>query len=189
MLPSRYGRLMAFSDPDVRERLRGGVNKAAVVIFYVPSYEDAEILFVVRSIREDDRWSGQVAFPGGMWKPIDRDLYDTAVRELMEEVSIELEKYANKISVLRIFNPSNMPELKVTPILVQASSKPAIRLSEELSAYFWASLKNLEKTEVEIELQDKIKKKVLAFRSDKWVIWGMTARILEEAIPIISRNL
>ncbi|MEM0079186.1 MAG: hypothetical protein QXP74_04215 [Nitrososphaerota archaeon] len=50
------------SRSDVRERLRGDVNKATVVIFYVPSYEDAEILFVVRSIREDDRWSGQVAF-------------------------------------------------------------------------------------------------------------------------------
>lgn len=165
--------------------LSGGVNKAAVVVLFTAVQEAPEILFVVRKISESDRWSGQVAFPGGKWELIDKDLIDTARRELLEETGIDLGENLEVVEILKEASPSNMPQLKVTPFLVKASSKPSIKLSEELSTYFWASVRELERIRASIELPDRSRRDVLGFRKDGCIIWGMTARILEEALPKI----
>ncbi|MEN2974794.1 MAG: CoA pyrophosphatase [Candidatus Caldarchaeales archaeon] len=170
-------------------KLSGGADKAAVVVLYSTSFSPPEILFVVRKISERDRWSGQVAFPGGRWNPIDRDLLDTAKRELMEETGLRLDIDVELVDILSEVSPRNMPELKVTPFLARTSSKPSIRLSEELSEYFWASLEDLERVETIVELPDGSKRNVLGFRSGRWIIWGMTARILEQALPLIYKDM
>ncbi|CAG8436678.1 6380_t:CDS:2 [Ambispora gerdemannii] len=49
-----------------------------------------EILYIKRALREGDRWSGQMAFPGGKQDPVDVDDLDTAERETFEEVGLDL---------------------------------------------------------------------------------------------------
>jgi 8-oxo-dGTP pyrophosphatase MutT (NUDIX family) len=46
---------------------------------------EPEILYVKRALREGDRWSGQIAFPGGKQDSKDFDDLDTAERETFEE--------------------------------------------------------------------------------------------------------
>lgn len=46
---------------------------------------EPEILYVKRALREGDRWSGQIAFPGGKQDKTDFDDLDTAERETFEE--------------------------------------------------------------------------------------------------------
>ena len=179
-------RMVGFDELKKTHNLSGGVNKAAVVVLYTIGRDAPEILFVVRKVSENDKWSGHVAFPGGKWEPIDRDLIDTARRELLEETGINLDIDVEVVTLLRETSPSNMPELKVIPFLARVSSKPSIKLSEELSAYFWASVKELERVQALIVLPDSSRKSVLAFRKDEWIIWGMTARILEDALLKIT---
>ena len=52
--------------------------------------EPAEILFIKRTSRKGDRWSGHVALPGGKRDPEDESDVKTAVRETMEEVGLDL---------------------------------------------------------------------------------------------------
>ncbi|KAJ9466879.1 hypothetical protein DIPPA_02005 [Diplonema papillatum] len=49
-----------------------------------------EMLFVLRANSERDRWSGQIAFPGGKWDERDATMLDTAVRETQEEIGWDL---------------------------------------------------------------------------------------------------
>lgn len=49
-----------------------------------------EILYIKRSKRLSDRWSSQVAFPGGRQEPEDENALYTALRETWEEVGIDL---------------------------------------------------------------------------------------------------
>lgn len=49
-----------------------------------------EILYIKRATRNTDRWSAQVAFPGGRQEPDDEDSKYTAMRETWEEVGIDL---------------------------------------------------------------------------------------------------
>ncbi|CAG8740725.1 520_t:CDS:2, partial [Gigaspora margarita] len=51
---------------------------------------EPEILYIKRALREGDRWSGQMAFPGGKQEPKDADDLDTAERETFEEVGLDL---------------------------------------------------------------------------------------------------
>ena len=52
---------------------------------------DNRALFIKRSARPGDTWAGHVAFPGGRQDAIDnRDDMATCIREVMEEVGIDL---------------------------------------------------------------------------------------------------
>jgi len=50
----------------------------------------AELLFIRRAERDDDPWSGHIAFPGGRYENGDVTILTTAVRETREEVGIDL---------------------------------------------------------------------------------------------------
>lgn len=150
---------------------------------------EPEFLFVVRKISEMDAWSGQVAFPGGRWKPGDRNLLETAGRELWEETRLRLGEDVEVLRILSEVRPRNMPKLAVTPLLARALGRPTPRLGEELSTYFWARVKSLERVEKVVRMPDGSARTVPAFRHGVWIIWGMTARIVEQILPIFGQLL
>lgn len=63
--------------------------EAAVVILHAQLPEES-ILLIRRATNPRDPWSGHWSFPGGRRDPDDRDLLDTALRELREECDIVL---------------------------------------------------------------------------------------------------
>lgn len=65
------------------------MSEAAVAILQTLG-DDQSILLMRRAEREGDSWSGHWSFPGGRRDPQDRDLVDTALRELFEECGIRL---------------------------------------------------------------------------------------------------
>lgn len=65
-------------------------TRAAVSIILRDSAMGTEFLMMQRAYDERDPWSGQMAFPGGKIDPCDDTVYDAAVRETDEEVSVQL---------------------------------------------------------------------------------------------------
>ncbi|PWU10083.1 MAG: hypothetical protein C5B51_04995 [Terriglobia bacterium] len=63
--------------------------EAAVAIVHARG-RDESVLLIRRTERPDDPWSGHWSFPGGRRDPEDKDLVDTALRELGEECGIHL---------------------------------------------------------------------------------------------------
>lgn len=61
---------------------------ASVFIPLFQRNEQWEMLFIRRTEHDNDRHSGQVAFPGGKKDPGDRSHIDTALREMEEEIGI-----------------------------------------------------------------------------------------------------
>jgi ADP-ribose pyrophosphatase YjhB (NUDIX family) len=67
--------------------------EAAVAIVHARSVEEVpaeSVLLIRRTEREGDPWSGHWSFPGGRREPRDRDLVETALRELAEECGIAM---------------------------------------------------------------------------------------------------
>jgi 8-oxo-dGTP pyrophosphatase MutT (NUDIX family) len=79
-------------EPDARPEhtLRGW--QAATALVVSPGEDDGElaVAFILRTERQGDRWSGQMALPGGKRDVEDDDLAATAVRETREEVGLAL---------------------------------------------------------------------------------------------------
>src|SRR6185295_3323821 len=65
-------------------------DRAAVAAILRESATDLEALLIRRAEREDDPWSGHMAFPGGRRGAADRDIEETARRETLEEIGLDL---------------------------------------------------------------------------------------------------
>ena len=52
---------------------------------------EPEVLFIKRAARVGDRWTGQIAFPGGKKDPQDADDAAASIRETLEETGLDLE--------------------------------------------------------------------------------------------------
>jgi 8-oxo-dGTP pyrophosphatase MutT (NUDIX family) len=65
-------------------------TKLASVAIMLMDDDDPKTLLIRRAEKDEDPWSGQVAFPGGKRTEGDRSLRETAVREAWEEVGVDL---------------------------------------------------------------------------------------------------
>jgi len=108
-----------------------------------------ELLFMQRTTRETDRWSGHVAFPGGKQDPEDEDDQATAVREAKEELNLDLDESG------RFHFLGYLPDRPITgkgrriadfylvPTLwlqLEGESQPLTRQDSEVAAWRWVKV-------------------------------------------------
>jgi len=140
--------------------------------------QTGEVLLVRRSNRLGDPWSGNWALPGGFWKDLDKNILDTALREVWEEVGIE-SGLLRLLGWLKPRSPRNRPELSVHPLVFLLDGKPVIRLSDELEDYRWSPLFGLERVRRVVETP-RGALNVDAYIWGDVVVWGLTYSILRD---------
>jgi 8-oxo-dGTP pyrophosphatase MutT (NUDIX family) len=156
---------------------------AAVVVLLKSTNQDFQVLFVKRSERFGDPWSGQTAFPGGKGSPEDRNLKETVVRETLEETSINLVEGCRFLGAMEPVRSTQKPEMQVLPFVVLLEKEQAIELNEELTEYFWTPLKELAKHKGTAKFSFG---EYTAYVIGKHVIWGLTYRILQNLLSLFS---
>ncbi len=167
------------------EPINEDCNCAAVGVILI-GQDNIETLMIKRHVRSNDPWSGQIAFPGGRFRVGDGNLLSTMMREVYEEVGINLSAHGEVIGSLSIVSPKNMPNLKVTPYVVIVKRKPILTLSyEEIEEAFWVNLNELRpgKSEVMTSFGPRIED---GFFYKNYFIWGMSNRILQELLSLLS---
>ena len=162
-------------------RLAPGRSAGVAVIFRMSSDGYEEVLLIRRAEREGDPWSGQVAFPGGMVGAQDGSFEDTAKRETLEEVGVDLSKGAAVFLGYMGEFKARTREVAVVPSVFKLIATSSVRLNREVASFEWASLVELARDEARSTyLHDKSGAKI-AFPSlvhRGLVIWGLTERIL-----------
>jgi 8-oxo-dGTP pyrophosphatase MutT (NUDIX family) len=171
-------------------------ERAAVAAILAPrgTSDDAELLFIKRAEREGDPWSGHVAFPGGRHDPRDATIFDTAVRETMEEVGLDLTTRATAIGRLEDLPAvarGRRTGLVITPIIFALDSE-AVTLApnEEVAATLWVPLGQLARFEGAGTMTYRYLGKDLelpCLRLGEHVLWGLTYRmvtLLLEALKV-----
>jgi 8-oxo-dGTP pyrophosphatase MutT (NUDIX family) len=151
---------------------------AAVAVAIDFSNRGGVILLIKRREREDDPWSGQIAFPGGRKSPADRDLLETAIREAMEEVGVQLKdhEFLGHLPVVT----ARTRRMRVLPVVFQLKSEILIHPNEEVTETFWLPLSDLENLEIgnrEVRVEGGLLT-VPSYEYEGHVIWGLTFRIL-----------
>ena len=182
--------------PGLTETDEGDPARAAVAIVLrartvrdVPSPETRapsptlELLLILRATREGDPWSGQVALPGGRRDPADATLQDTAVRETLEETSIDLAEHGLVLGTLDELRPRTpvLPPIIVTPFVAIVPPDLPFQISDELADAFWtpwttfADHTRIDESTVSVRGAEW---KVSSYLVGERVVWGMTERML-----------
>lgn len=143
---------------------------------------DLKILLVKRADRDNDPWSGHMAFPGGRRSPLDLDLVGTAHRETLEETGIDI----SQCTLLGSMDPLNStvaPDLFIQPFIYISEKEPEITLNEELRAHYWVSLNDLRGARGTTLNGDQEQP---AFLTAGEAVWGLTYRMLERFFGIFD---
>ncbi len=152
----------------------------------------AELLFIERAQREGDPWSGHMAFPGGRRGGGDSDHQQTAARETLEEVGLELPA---PLGYLDHFNGSRnlrVPPLLVAPYVYAVSERPRLTENHEVSSTVWIPLRRILASDSWVEYsieRDEGRVAFPAFRYERYTVWGLTYRILRNFFAVCGREL
>ncbi|HJL20604.1 MAG TPA: CoA pyrophosphatase [Polyangiaceae bacterium LLY-WYZ-15_(1-7)] len=155
-------------------------KRAAVATVLRPRGGELEGLFIRRAEHPDDPWSGHMAFPGGRQDPEDATLLDTARRETLEEVGLDLGRAA-------LLGPlddvqTHRKGLIVRPYVFALEGEPALEGNYEVAEVLWVPLGPLLRGERDTTYpleRDGQTWRFPAYDADGRIIWGLTYRMLQ----------
>ncbi len=146
--------------------------------------EDFAVLFVKRVINPKDPWSGQMGLPGGKRDLKDTTLKGTIMREVKEEVGIDLTENCQFLAVLPTLISPPRPEMKILPFVILLQHEPTVTLNEkELEDFVWITLKELSRNRGTVTFWFG---EFPSYNVGHHVIWGLTYRILEMVLQTLN---
>ena len=161
-----------------------GRRQASVALMLRERDLGLELLVIRRSENEHDPWSGHMALPGGGREPGDESAYDTARRETLEEIGIDLDE-GLFLGRLDDVGPRRLPgQLVVSTVVVAIDAEPGPLDPREVVEAFWVPVDHLVYETVEIP--DFPGSWPALTYKDHYVIWGLTHRILLQLWALIS---
>lgn len=162
-------------------------RKAGVMVLF---YGEKDLhVALIRRTYDGSVHSGQISFPGGEIESVDKDLLDTAKRELYEEIGVREEKYKVIKELTDIYIPPS--NFYVQPYLAICHTPPVfckqdLEVAEVLQVPVEQVLddNNLINTQLKSAYDTIIE--VPAFKFDEHIVWGATAMILYEVRDLIK---
>jgi 8-oxo-dGTP pyrophosphatase MutT (NUDIX family) len=150
------------------------------------------VLLIQRAEREGDRWSGQLAFPGGRIQPQDKNLAATARRETLEEVGIDLAGVA-ELGVLDDLEPRTpvLPRMIVRPFVYALSSPSPFRLNQEVAAAWWVPLESFRDPGIYGPIEYRrygTLVRASGYQLGIGLLWGMSERIITPLLELLPAS-
>ena len=163
---------------------------AAVAMMLRGQGSTMQLCFIVRAQRDSDRWSGQVAFPGGRPDPVDDRLQATAERETREEVGVTLTA-ADRIGALPPvpLQPPGSGGILAPFVYHLGDRQPTLEIEpSEVASAFWSDVG---------ELFDPARRTTLDWSGMTFpgielgdhVLWGLTLRICDLWVTSLGETL
>ena len=164
-----------------------GTDEAAVAAVLVGSGTNSpDLLLIKRARRDDDPWSGHMAFPGGRRDAADTGLVETACRETLEETGVVLrhEWVLGGLDDIRPMGPG-LPRVIVRPFVFLLDDMPDVVTNFEVDLFVWVNLSDLPGLScTSTVIVDGIAITVPAYQVGPHVVWGLTERILKSFIDL-----
>ncbi len=159
--------------------------EAATALVLAPGPDDVEVAIIERTRRDGDRWSGQLAFPGGRRDPGDRHLAATAIRETREEVGIHLDDPVTRIAEQRA---RIRPGLVACYAFVLPARPALIPQPTEVAAAWWVPLGSLTDRANATHVR-RAGARFPAIEVQGRELWGLTLLLLERFAALADLEL
>lgn len=157
----------------------------ALVLADVPG--GPQVLFIERAEREGDRWSGQMALPGGRRDPEDDDLAATAVRETAEETGLVLP--GDPVGRLDDLVPPMGEGLVATFVHTVQGVPATVPEPGEVQTCVWIPLAHLLDRNNAVRYRYGAVGPFAGIRYDRFTVWGLTLRTLTNFAATLGREL
>lgn len=162
-------------------------HAAVALILRVADDGDAELLMIRRASYPGDPWSGHIALPGGRHEASDASLEQTAIRETLEETSLDLATVGHLVGTLDEVHPRTprLPSLIIRPYVFISPRDVTIVTSPEVAEAFWVPVPLLAHPSASGEatfIDRGVERTERSFRLGQHVVWGLTERILRQFI-------
>ena len=175
---------------DTRQKVPTGdsVMRAAVAMVFRPGKRSAlELLMIHRAEHPKDPWSGHMAFPGGRIDPGDASARDGAMREVQEELSLDLKnaKLIGEVEPLTVPPRVLETEMWVQAFVFYAEDLPPTTPNMEVQAVHWFDFSRFNSGEGRGEFHyhghgyDLMLPEV---HLDGCRIWGMSLRLIDDLV-------
>jgi 8-oxo-dGTP pyrophosphatase MutT (NUDIX family) len=167
-----------------------GAVRASVAVVLREAGGGVELLLVERAERAGDRWSGHLAFPGGVMARDDRDLLATALRETREEAGLDLGLQARPLGELSdrvTLAHGALATMVVTPFVFELLEPTELELGRELRSSIWLRFDALWR---ERRALGALRKRLgwIAASAGHPVgpamLWGLTLMMLDELVEL-----
>ena len=162
-----------------RPEIKANAKQAAVVVVIIESDNQEPHLILIERNEYDGHHSGQMALPGGKMDPSDQDLRETATREVLEEIGVEIDASSLNYITEHWIHVSNF---WMTAFSVRLNKKLSYDLNKreinrifEIPVSFFQDPANLQPYEVSYD-GNKILSPSFVFEGN--LIWGATALIM-----------
>lgn len=187
MLRTIANRLTKFPLTRVQPISLAAPFNAAVLVILGGPVNDPQVTLTQRALHLNSH-AGEVAFPGGMWDPVDRNLLDTAMREAREEVGLAAHS-VRPVATLPVASPRRR-EISVTPFVAIADEDLELTADAgEIAAIFNVPLKafldHKQYQYFDINMDDEKGARVIRFpflTYNNYQIWGFTLKVITDLL-------
>jgi 8-oxo-dGTP pyrophosphatase MutT (NUDIX family) len=200
MRPSLFQNLQSLIALHPVQELSLQLNSRAcvAVILRGSSVEQLEIGYIRRAESPGDRWSGQIAFPGGLFEKQDADDLATVLREVREELGIGLYSHelVGRLSDLQARNRLGLLDLFIRPFVFHVEREFELSIdSSEVAEFFWFPVAELiapqRQTEIHVEIESsgeqsrdnsRISLPAIALQNTQPPLWGLTLMMTHDLL-------
>ena len=167
-------------------------TRAAVSVILREGLAGLELLFIRRAEHEGDPWSGHVSFPGGRSEPGDDSLLATAMRETVEETSLDLRRDARLLGSLdevQAIARGRRVDLTIAPFVFRLLRAVGPVPNHEVVSLHWLPLDLLLDPRSHSSMgyeHEGAKLDLPCLRIDGLVIWGLTYRMFDNLRQLVE---
>ncbi len=172
---------MALESPKILDLSEELCTYACVAVLLKGPLDQMEIGYIQRADHPEDRWSGQIAFPGGKKETSDMDDYATVVRETSEEIGLVLDRMSlvGRLDDVQARKAGQLLNFYIRPFVFYIESPKDLLLDpNEVADFFWIPLSELKSPQRKTTyrfLHDALRVEMPAINLDKHLpLWGLT---------------
>lgn len=167
--------------------------RSAVAVILIQDNDGPDVLFIERAKNEKDFWSGQVGFPGGRCEKSDSNTRQTAERETMEEVGLDLST-AGYLGRLSDIAPGGL-SMVVSCFVYVLDELPLLHLDQsEIARVFRFPLREIanpaRRSRMEIIFRKRLKRfPALCLGDDSGLLlWGISYRLIRNLCKVLEKK-